>query len=217
MSISDYGFILFFNLRRARAIGQSGGVASKVLTTMMRPGARGEAAKMRQSRGFSLIELLIVVGIILIIAAIAIPNLLRARIAAYEASATQAVRSINTAEFAYNAAYPANGYAAAISNLGGASPCTPSPLNACLLDNVLATATPGSGGKSGYVFRATGLVPSGTMNVSFVSGASPTSFDVTGVRDFCSTEDGVIRFDPGSAGNMPVNTLAACQAFTIMH
>ena len=67
---------------------------------------------MKRNGGFSLIELLIVVAIILIIAAIAIPNLLRAKIAANEASAASAIRTINTAEFAYNAAFPANGYAA---------------------------------------------------------------------------------------------------------
>ena len=58
------------------------------------------------------------VAIILIIAAIAIPNLLRARIAANEASAVNAIRNINTAEFAYNTAYPSVGYAAALANLG---------------------------------------------------------------------------------------------------
>ena len=70
-------------------------------------------------QGFSLIELLIVVAIILIIAAIAIPNLLRARIASNESSAASSVRSIATAEIAYNAAYPTLGYAAALTNLGG--------------------------------------------------------------------------------------------------
>jgi type IV pilus assembly protein PilA len=166
-------------------------------------------------RGFSLIELLIVIAIILIIAAIAIPNLLRARIAANEGSATNSIRNINTAEFAYNAAYPTSGYAAAITNLGGAAPCTPSPATACILDNVLASAVPGSGGKSGYVFLATGLVPVGAMNVSFVSAGAPANFNITGVRGFCATEDGVIRFTASSPGP-PVNTIAACQAFTVM-
>jgi len=171
---------------------------------------------MKRSSGFSLIELLIVVAIILIIAAIAIPNLLKAKIAADESSAASSVRSINTAEFAYNAAFPASGYAAALANLGGASPCTPTAAAACLIDNVLATAIAGSAGKSGYIFAATGLVPNGAANLSFVSAASPIDYNRTGVRDFCSTEDGVLRFDAGAPGNTPVNSLAACRAFTVM-
>jgi prepilin-type N-terminal cleavage/methylation domain-containing protein len=165
--------------------------------------------------GFSLIELLIVIAIILIIAAIAIPNLLRARIAANEGSATNSIRNINTAEFAYNAAYPTSGYATAITNLGGAAPCTPSPITACILDNALASAAPGSAGKSGYVFRATGLFPTGAMNVSFVSAGAPLIYNITGVRGFCATEDGVIRFT-GSSPGPPVATMTSCQAFTVM-
>ena len=172
---------------------------------------------MGRQKGFSLIELLIVVAIILIIAAIAIPNLLRARIAANESSAANSIRQINTAEFTYNSAYPTVGYAAKLSDLGGASPCVVSTTSACLLDNVLSLAAPGGGGKSGYVFLATGLVPlANGANSSFVSGASPLTYNLSGVRNFCATEDGVIRFDPGAAGSTPVKTLAACQAFTIM-
>jgi prepilin-type N-terminal cleavage/methylation domain-containing protein len=179
---------------------------------------KANSAPRKPSRGFSLIELLIVVAIILIIAAIAIPNLLRAKIASNEASATNSIRSINTAEYAYNAAYPDYGYALNLANLGGPAPCLPAPAAACLIDNVLATATLGSSGKSGYIFNATGLVPSGaaaTMR-SFVSAASPVNYNITGVRNFCSSEDGVIRFDPGAGGSLPVNTMAACQAFTSM-
>jgi prepilin-type N-terminal cleavage/methylation domain-containing protein len=169
-----------------------------------------------RSKGFSLIELLIVVAIILIIAAVAIPNLLRARIAANEASATNSIRNINTAEFTYNTTYPTVGYAAQLSNLGGPIPCTPSSTSACLLDNVLSNAAPGGAGKSGYVFRATGLLPVNGINTAFVSAGSPANYNVTGVRDFCSTEDGVIRFRAGFSGSVPVNTIANCQAFTIM-
>ncbi len=76
---------------------------------------------MKKQKGFSLIELLIVVAIILIIAAIAIPNLLRSKMAANEASAVGSMRSVNTAMVTYAAAYPDTGYAATLAALGGTS------------------------------------------------------------------------------------------------
>ena len=148
---------------------------------------------MRKQKGFSLIELLIVVAIILIIAAIAIPNLLRARMAANESSAVASVRTINTGMVTYNSTYPTVGFAAGLTNLGGVSPCTPSSTTACLIDSVLAAGT-----KSGYLFTAVAVA--GTPSVSYYANAKPVTLNQTGIRAFCSFEDAVVRVDPTGAG-----------------
>jgi prepilin-type N-terminal cleavage/methylation domain-containing protein len=163
-----------------------------------------------RNRGFSLIELLIVVAIILIIAAIAIPNLLRARIAANEASAAASVRKMATAEVAYNTTYPTVGYSANLSSLGGpVTGCLPSSTSACILDSVLS-----SGSKSGYLFAALGFSTTGP-NSTFVVGAVPQNYNQSGVRDFCIVTDGVLRSNPGSAGAATPTDVATCAAYTI--
>ncbi|HEY3973021.1 MAG TPA: prepilin-type N-terminal cleavage/methylation domain-containing protein [Candidatus Sulfotelmatobacter sp.] len=171
---------------------------------------------MRSTKGFSLIELLIVVAIILIIAAIAIPNLMRARMAANEASAVGSLAAIKSSEVTYTTAYPTVGFSPDIASLGGPPPCTPSSTTACLLDSILSAAVPGSAGKSGYVFLATGLVPAGSVNNSaFVAGAAPVLAHSTGDHDYCSTNDGVLRSQLASPGDVPVTTQAACYVFPV--
>ncbi len=149
---------------------------------------------MKKQKGFSLIELLIVVAIILIIAAIAIPNLMRSRMAANESSAVGSVRTINTSMVAYAAAFPDSGYAAALTNLGGAvGGCLPGTVatiaSACLIDPTLS-----AGAKSGYLFAAAGGNAVNGVNTTYTVTALPGTVGQTGNRGFYSDQSGVIRY-----------------------
>jgi type IV pilus assembly protein PilA len=138
---------------------------------------------MRGTKGFSLIELLIVVAIILIIAAIAIPGFLNSRMAANESSAVASIRSINTAMVSYNSSYPSVGFASTLAALGGdCSSTIPSSAAACLIDSSVASGT-----KSGYTFVAAGT------SGSYVAYGNPTVQNSSGMRSFCSFSDAVIR------------------------
>jgi prepilin-type N-terminal cleavage/methylation domain-containing protein len=169
---------------------------------------------MRKQKGFSLIELLIVVAIIL-----AIPNLLRARIAANEASAVASIRTINTAEVTYLTAYPTTGYSITLAALGpsAAGVCpVPASTNACLLDFTLASASTTAAAKSGYYFGVANSTTATTPVSGYTVGAAPSAYNSTGVRLFCSIEDGVVRATPGSAAGVPVTATAGCIAYTTL-
>ena len=147
----------------------------------------------KHQRGFSLIELLIVVAIILVIAAIAIPNLLSARMAANEGSAVGTVRTLNTACITYGSTYADVGFPAALANLGPASP--PTSAAADLIDGTLA-----SGVKGGYTFVYVAGTPdaSGIIN-TYTLNANPTAPGGSGIRFFYTDQSGVITYAYGTA------------------
>lgn len=164
---------------------------------------------MPRQRGFTLMELMIVVVLIMILAAIAIPSYREAEMHANEASAVGSIRAISNAELAYQLTY--GGFAPELANLGGAEPCHKSAETACLLDQSLA-----GGLKSGYRFVALGGDPSGGANTSYLAGAAPEVFDRTGKRLFCSTDKGVIRADLNTGGSTIPPTAGQCSAFSAL-
>ena len=159
---------------------------------------------MKRHKGFSLIELLIVVAIILLIAAIAIPNFMRARMAANESAAASSIRTINTAEMSYLNTYPIAGYAnlAALGS-GGTKPCVASSASACLIDDNLAVNGTAAPGKSGYIYSGNGKA------TTYFAEAHPLAQNITGTRSFCSIEDATVRVKTDGG---VIATQAACAA-----
>jgi type IV pilus assembly protein PilA len=171
---------------------------------------RKRDSKMRKQKGFSLIELLIVVAIILIIAAIAIPNLLRARISANDSAAAATIRTINTAEVTYSTTYVASGYANTFTKLGpDAAGCVaPTAAAACLVDNVLGCAANNPCPKGGYNYFLTAAVV-GPPVADYTTSAGPLGTS-TGSRNYCSNPDAVVRFNSSTTVLAAPATLAQC-------
>lgn len=151
----------------------------------------------RAQRGFSLIELLIVVAIILVIAAIAIPSFIRAKISANEASAVTSMHAVSTAEIGYLTLFPTVGFSPSLAALGngGTTPCPLTSTAACFVDTSLS-----SGMKSGYTFS---YVPdtSTTPSLGYAFNGDPAVFGVTGVQSYFIDQSNVIRYSPSGPAN----------------
>lgn len=154
-----------------------------------------------RERGFSLIELLIVVAIILVIAAIAIPNMLKARMSANEASAISSVRAINTAQVTYAITYPSVGYADDLAKLGAPANGPVSAANSGLLDWVLGCANQPCP-KSGYRFSIVNPVGNPVATYSVIG--VPQAIGTTGQRGFCSDRMNPLLADLAGGTNCTV-------------
>ena len=156
----------------------------------------------RHRAGFSLIEVIVVIAVIMIIAAIAIPRLLKAKMVANESAAVASLRAISTVQIAYDATY-AQGFAPTLASLGPPPAPPPTPLKADLVDAVLA-----SGIRNGYSFVYVAIDNGGTGKPdAFTVNANPVSPGQTGEKYFYVDQTNVIRYKfggPADANSSPV-------------
>jgi len=172
---------------------------------------------MKKEKGFSLIELLIVVAIILIIAAIAVPNLLKSKMAANEASSAASLRTIGTGNVTYSSTYN-QGFAGTLAMLGPTSAGCAASTSACadLIDSVLSGVNPAAAApvKSGYVFTYLPAVAAPTPaapNGTFSAASTPVSAGSSGKSTFCIDQSNVIRKDP--TGVAVAGAITGCGGF----
>jgi type IV pilus assembly protein PilA len=162
---------------------------------------RNRLARRRREAGFTLMELLIVISIMLILMLIAIPNFAGMKMQANETSAIQSLRAIYQSQIQYQTNYPANGFASSLVMLGGDPKSgQPTPQSAQLLQGDLA-----SGQKSGYTFAIVNTTKVTVNNQDQYTGyevtAVPQAVGKTGHRGFCIDQQGEVRADPSGGTN----------------
>jgi len=163
---------------------------------MLELSPKDKKIKGRTSSGFSLIELLIVIAIILIIAAIAIPDLMRARMSANQASAVESCRTVTSGEAIYYTLY--NSFAPSLVALGGPAVGAPSASNAQLIDDVLS-----AGNKSGYNFTYVALSMDASGNYEdYGLNADPVSPGFTGVNHYFTDEPSTIHWNASASASV---------------
>jgi type IV pilus assembly protein PilA len=156
----------------------------------------------KNSAGFSLIELLVVVAIMLVIAAIAVPSLLAAKRNANDGTAIQGLRQLANAELSFSNAYQ-NGYTGTLANLGAATAGTCTPITAttntqaCLIDDTWSS----TGIKSGFTYALTAIAGTATSAPYFVASAVPNQLGVSGNQSYCVMSDNVVRVDASGAAD----------------
>jgi hypothetical protein len=178
-------------------------------------GVYADDTAIRETSGSSTVD----VGVGLIVAAVAIPNLLRSRIAANEASAVGSVRTLNTAQVTYEVTYPKRGYAPNLASLGPdpSGRNSASPEHADLIDSNLGNESCTGDTwctKSGFHFRVTTICKQHLCD-DYVTVATPVESS-TGTRSFCSTSDGIIRFKTGDRLTLPLS-VAQCRRWEPIH
>lgn len=171
---------------------------------------------MRRQSGWSLVELLVVISVLLVLVSMAIPALQSARRASNHAAAAAAIHTLVVAQNVYQEAYPAVGYTNTLANLGppSASGCpTPAKENACNIDWTLAQAFTGgnTGSRGGYVYNviADDAGSGAGVNVEFMVSAAPLTNQI-GTKAFCATDSGEIRVNDTGTVTSPATTRDDC-------